>query len=1351
MDLSAGGQPQAAEGKGVLIMAFSSNNYEQLGFGDRLLSLGERERRMLEESFAGDFAAHIFPAINERIFADLFSEASTSPSSPVNVTVGALILEEIFGYNDEQMVNAVVCDLRFQYALHTTSAVVQPVSSRSLSRFRKRLSDYRKKTGRDLLQECLGPMSTLLDSYVRRFQPSRVMDTQDIVRGIERIRSWKTFRPQIIQDPKQFEENALPPHSALTFYAGQEEMQRDTDPLHPHSSFFMSLNGLFRFSCADNPADAPEGFEKKSYDCSSWQEIDVPSHIQLEGYDRPQYCNYQYPWDGREDVSEGRAPVRFNPTGSYLRFFRIPSAWRNMRIRISFQGVESGFAVWLNGQYIGYSENSFSPTDFDLTDYIDYYGQNRLAVRVFKWTSGSWLEDQDFWRFSGIFRDVFLYAVPDVHLEDLTVRTLPDERMQDWDLDLQMHFSAREPEVEIEGQKAYGEVHYALMMGEKCILAGSAQIGEGGNDLSIKEHVTAPHLWSAEDPFLYELRIVIDNNGRREMEAVRTAVGFRQIAVKDGRLLLNGKRLVLRGVNRHEFTCDHGRAGMSPEQMQSDLFFMKRNNINAVRTSHYPDSALWYSLCDRYGIYVLDEVNMETHGTWAAGGEEKGADTILPGEHRQWLPALQSRVQGLCARDRNHPSVIVWSVGNESHGGSVVYEMSRLFRKLDPDRPVHYEGTSQDPTYAAASDVTSRMYWPAAKVEEFLKKERLLQDGEKSADAKEKTQNDSANEGGTANAEDADILQSADEELKFLQAEAGKPFILCEYAHSMGNSDGDLYAYTALTAKDEHFQGGFIWDFNDQAIRTRDECGREFFAYGGDFGDRPNDGTFSGNGILSADRRPRPAVQEIRYCYQNIRVRMDREHFTVDNRNLFTNTNAYLCTALLQKNGRTEAVKTVETDVEPGTSKTYPMPFADLLCASENTFENGQSAFQSEEETIYALQGRTEYTVIISFRLREDAPYAPAGYEIAFGQGIFRSLCGNTEAESTPQAAPVQGDSYVGAAGRSSDEREKTAAEPVEGIVPSYEMIRGTFNIGIRTADEDCSRSALFSLLQGSLVSCSLAGREMIKKAPSPDFWRAPTDNDLGWNMPMQCGIWAQASRYLRMEGTPRVTEKPDGVSMLTAYRIGKGAECFVTCTLCADGSAQYSMDYVPGPGEDLPPMPSFGMRFTMDSSYDRIRWYGMGPEECYADRDAGAKLGIWTSDVTSQLTDYLRPQECGTHTGTRWVSVTDRKGHGLLFIAQESEGGTADAAEKLAGDAGHLKAEKRSPSMLFSALPYTPEELENAEHRCDLPKSNATTVRISLAQMGVGGDDSWGAKPLQEYIIDSSKPMHFAFRVTAI
>ena len=1022
------------------------------------------------------------------------------------------------------------------------------------------------------------------------------------------------FDYEKVKDPLYFADGCVEAHSDHRYYGSVAELADGEE------RFKESLNGLWKFHYAKNYQSTVPGFEKPEYDCGSWDDIRVPAHIQMEGYDVPQYANVQYPWEGREEVKPGEIPTRFNPVASYVKYFEVPERMKGKRIFVSFQGAESGLALWLNGSYIGYSEDSFTPSEFELTPYLRE-GKNKLAAQVFKWTAGSWCEDQDFYRFSGIFRDVFLYAVPCAHVEDLSVVPTLNDTFDEGTLSV----SIKADGDGIASVKLYelGDLSVEkydrakLLLEEFDIELRNKEICEGSCN------VKNPLLWSAEKPNLYEVKIIVKDTHGNETEFISQLAGFRRFEMVDGLMKLNGKRIVFKGVNRHEFSSITGRVPNRDEVIK-DIVTMKKNNINAIRTSHYPDDSMLYKLCDIYGIYMIAENNLESHGTWEA--YNKGyvdLDFVVPKDKPQWREMMLDRANSCYQRDKNHPAILIWSCGNESFGGKTIYEMSQLFRQLDKHRLVHYEGVFSDRSYNDTSDMESQMYTPAAGIE------------------------------------------------KFLAEHPEKPFICCEYTHAMGNSCGAMHKYTELTDREPRYQGGFIWDYIDQSIYKKDRYGKWFLTYGGDFGDRPTDGDFSGNGICyGGEREASPKMQEVKFNYQNITAVVDRDSVRVINKNLFVNTDVFDCVVTVDRDGVPVRKAMLETHTAPLSEETYAL----LL----------------PEETRSG-----EYTVTVSFQLKEDTIWAKRGHEVAFGQGVYR--IGDTDWKQ-PDAP--------------------------------FEVVRSTHNFGVRGENFD----VMFSYLNGGLVSYRYGGVEMIEMIPKPNFWRAPNDNDCGNLMPMRYAQWKIASMYLSHKyptGGPYPASKEPEIEVTKEWaRITftycmptiPASECRLSYQVYGDGTIQTTLSY--DPVKELGDMPEFGVMFKLDADYNQVKWYGMGPSETYVDRCHGAKLGIYENTVAENMAHYLVPQECGNKVGVRWATVTDYRGRGMRFE----------------GDA-----------MEFSALPYTPHEMENAMHPFELPRVHYTVVRVAQQQMGIAGDDSWGAKTQEEYLLDVTAKKEFTFRFRGI
>ncbi|KFL15402.1 beta-galactosidase [Geobacillus stearothermophilus] len=998
-----------------------------------------------------------------------------------------------------------------------------------------------------------------------------------------------------LSDPRVFGVNRLPAHSDHIYYETLEEAKSGVS-----MSMRYELNGNWKFHYAVNPASRPAKFYQLDFDCSNWGDISVPGHIQLQGYGTPQYVNTMYPWDGHCDVRPPEVPMDYNPVGSYIKIFNLPERMKGKPVYISFQGVESAFYVWLNGQFVGYSEDSFTPAEFELTPFIKD-GENKLAVEVYQYSTGSWLEDQDFWRFSGIFRDVYLYTVPDIHVYDLHVRAELDSSYTRGMLTADLTFLSPVPA----GSRFIAELYDAK--GDLVAKKDGELHGEKGT-FSIA--VDEPELWSAEKPYLYKLYIQIFNEFGQLVEVVPQKVGFRRFEIINKVMHLNGKRIVFKGVNRHEFHCRRGRA-ITKEDMIWDIKTLKHHNINAVRTSHYPNQSYWYELCDEYGIYVIDEMNLETHGTWQKMGRVDPTWNV-PGNNREWQDIVMDRAISMFERDKNHPSILIWSCGNESYAGEVLLNVANYFRSVDPSRLVHYEGVFHAREYNDISDIESRMYAKPHEIEKYL------------------TEN------------------------------PDKPYISCEYMHAMGNSLGGMYKYTDLEQKYPMYQGGFIWDFIDQALVKKDRYGKEFLAYGGDFGDRPTDYGFCTNGIVYANRELSPKMQEVKYLYQNFKLSPDQYGVNIRNESLFTDTSEYDLEYVLFLEGRELYRSKLNVSVAPQEEKRVEFDWP-----------------------LGVMADAGEYCIHASFKLKEKTLWADAGYEVAFGQFVFQ----------------------IGSK---------------EFVVPSgkLKVVHGDVNIGVHGKDF----TIMFSKQAGSLVSMNYAGKEMIAVPPAPLFWRATTDNDRGFLQDFYSGLWYAASLARKCVKID-VKEEAAQVNVTFTYKfsINPELEVKIGYTVYADGSIRVKAVY--HGVENLPSMPIFAVSFKVPADYNQLEWYAMGPEENYVDRSKGARLGIFRNQVSDNVSRYLKPQESGNRTGVRKVRLTNNNGQGI-------------------------KISSITEPLECNFSPYTAFELEHANHHYELPNIHYTVVTVAGRQMGVGGDDSWGAPVHDEYVIKADQDMEFEFMI---
>ena len=641
-----------------------------------------------------------------------------------------------------------------------------------------------------------------------------------------------------------------------------------------------SLNVTWKFNYTEHPDSRPADFYKTDFDVTSFDDIIVPGHIQLQGYDKPQYVNTQYPWEGHEQLVPPQIPKKRNPVGSYVKFFDVDKELLGKETFISFQGVETAIYVWLNGEFVGYSEDSFTPSEFNITPYLKEKN-NKLAVEVYRYSTASWLEDQDFWRFSGIFRDVYLYAVPEIHVRDMKVIA---------DYDYENGNGILATELDIIGDSDY---EIKLTLTDK----NGIKVYEG-NTANVSASIPDIMPWSAEQPNLYTITAEISSDSEI-IETAETKIGFRTFELKDGIMCLNGKRIVFKGINRHEWNAEGGRV-VTEDDMLWDIRFMKQNNINAVRTCHYPNNSLWYQLCDEYGIYLIAETNLESHGTWQKMGACEPSINV-PASLPEWKEACLDRARSMYERDKNHASVLIWSCGNESYCGDDIAAMADYFQEVDKTRLVHYEGVVWNRKYDHITDMESRMYAKPDEVEEYLKQN------------------------------------------------TGKPYISCEYMHAMGNSLGGMKLYTDLEDKYEAYQGGFIWDYIDQSL-YKDGV----LVYGGDFDDRASDYGFCTNGIVYADRTYSPKVSEAKRLYSNIRMSLENGVLTVENRNLFTDTSGYIFKVTLEKEGDILSAEEHRLNISAGEKDSVKIG----LEVPENGGEYVLTAYAVlAEDTIWAEKG----------------------------------------------------------------------------------------------------------------------------------------------------------------------------------------------------------------------------------------------------------------------------------------------------------------------------------------------------------------------------------------------------------
>ena len=931
----------------------------------------------------------------------------------------------------------------------------------------------------------------------------------------------KTAKLEWLDDPEVFSVNRIAAHSDHRYYETEKEA------IEANMRLRQSLNGIWNFSYAEKPENRIKEFYQRDFNAQELDSITVPGHIELQGYGRCQYINTMYPWDGVSDLRPPFTDKEDNPVGSYIKEFELEDSLKGKRLFLSFQGVETAFYVWLNGVFIGYSEDSFTPSEFEITHALAE-GVNRLAVEVYKRSSASWIEDQDFFRFSGIFRDVYLYAVPECHVRDLFVHADVSDDYKDGLLRVELNLT----------EETRGSVSALLKDREgNNVLFFDPVKAKGKTELTSR--VPDARLWSGENPYLYELWICLFNENGELKEVIPQKVGFRRFEMIDRIMCLNGKRLVFRGINRHEFNVRRGRA-ITKEDMLWDIRFLKQHNINAVRTCHYPDQSLWYELCDEYGIYLIDETNLESHGSWQKMGICEPSWNV-PGSLSQWKACVIDRAASMLERDKNHPSVLIWSCGNESYAGEDILAMSDFFRQRDPGRLVHYEGVFWNREFDRTSDMESRMYAKPSEVKAYLEKDPK------------------------------------------------KPFILCEYMHAMGNSLGGMHQYTELEDVYDMYQGGFIWDYMDQSLMKKDAYGEEYMTYGGDFGDRPTDYSFCGNGIVFADRTSSPKAQEVKYLYQDLRLTPCENGVTIENRRLFEDTSEYEFIYSVLKDGEPIFQKRFEAVVRPLDKDYIPLEIPEWSEAGE-------------------------YVHQVSAVLKKDTLWADSGFETAFGECV---------SVIEKQQVPI-------------------SKKPLT-------IIHGDVNIGVSGE----GFRILFSKQEGSIVSIVYGDKEWVKRPLMPVYWRATTDNDKGNQFSVNSSMWFGAGKFASYKNDNcKIEEKEDCITVTYTYDLITVPRCETVVSYTVYPNGTIRVNAVFHGKEGLPELPAFGMRLITPEEAKQFTWYGRGPEENYCDRNMGARLGIYKDTPQGNVSPYLVPQECGNRTGVRWLKVSDKKGNSIGFRA---------------------------------------------------------------------------------------------------
>jgi len=987
------------------------------------------------------------------------------------------------------------------------------------------------------------------------------------------------------------------------------------------SGCYRLLNGQWDF-CYSPVGQAPEGFQDPDYDYAGedWDELPVPSNWQMHGYDRPQYTNVNYPipFDPPFVPDE-------NPVGCYRRVFTLPEAWADREVFLNFDGVDSAFYVWVNGEFVGFSKVSHMPSEFDITAHLTA-GENVLAVMVYKWSDGTYLEDQDCWRLSGIFRDVYLLGVPKAHVRNAVVCAEPDGAFKNGLLSVQAEF------VSYAGSQA-ATVRARLFENGRAIaeqaVSAAAQEGESA-DAAFDMVVENARLWTAETPNLYQLLIELEQDGEL-IEVQRIDVGFRRIEIRDSQLFVNGVSIKLRGVNRHDTHAELGH--VTPvESLVRDVELMKQHNVNAVRTSHYPNDPRWLDLCDQYGLYVVDETDLETHGCGVLG-EDNGWSQLS--DSPAWEKAYVDRAERMVCRDVNHPSIIFWSLGNESGFGRNHIAMRKRILELDDSRPIHYEGERGNPVYAAqgvtVSDVKSTMYPPVmlpADAPDQHRRASLAEEGVDTTDP--------------------------------------RPYFMCEYAHAMGLGPGSLREYWETIYAHKRLIGGCVWEWVDHGILTETDDGEAFYAYGGDFGDHPNDGCFCVDALNYPDRTPHTGLIELKKAYEPVKFELvDAAKGLVRIRNLF-------------------AFRTLD-DLDAGWS---------LVCEGE-AIARGRLDLSGVapcgEKTVALgceLPEKGEAFVEIHVNEAFDQLWCERGHEVTAAQLM---LPAKPEITRVPAA-----------------DMEPLAVEESETHI---EIMGEDFSL-------------LFERATGELVSWIAAGGELLESGPRVNLFRAPIDNDRNYRKNWEKLDLTRLMVRVEDVSFERLDESRARFSVTRVHgpRVQRPIlRSTLTYTVFGSGDVRLSARFEPLKG-DLPFLPRVGLTMELPAQYDRVLWYGLGPQENYPDMNLSALLGQYGAMVDDLHEPYVRPQENGARGGIRALAVTDILGAGLMAVGEETY---------------------RGEGFSFSAHPYTDEALDRAEHTFELEAEDKTVLSLDWRMGGIGSN-SCGPLPLPQYCLSLAEPAVF-------
>ena len=962
-----------------------------------------------------------------------------------------------------------------------------------------------------------------------------------------------------------------------------------------NSSYFISLNGTWKFNWVRKPADRPKDFYTTDYNISDWKDIKVPGHWELQGYGVPIYTDVSYPFPNNEPF----IPHDYNPVGSYKRNFTIPASWDSDDIYIHFGGVRSAMYLWVNGKKVGYSQGSKTPAEFKLNEYLKP-GTNQLAVEIYRFSDGSYLEDQDYWKVSGFERDVYLYASPKTHIRDIFAHADLDKTYTDGQFNLEVELNKTDATIETK------TVNIQVLDGKTIIIDKNitTKLKQGANQIDFEATIAKVRKWTAETPELYDLQVSLKNSDNEDIEIIRRKIGFRTSEIKNGLLQINGVPIVIRGVNRHEHDADNCRV-ITEESMIRDIELMKQFNINAVRNSHYPNRERWYELCDEYGLFLVDEANIEAHGCDPYNKEKTLANKP------NWKKAFLDRTQSMFERSKNHASIIIWSLGNETGRGQNFQATYKWLKEQDSSRPVQSEDSGQE----FNTDIFCPMY------------DRIW------------------------------------EMSKYIEKVQTRPLIQCEYAHAMGNSVGNLKDYWDLIRKHRQLQGGFIWDWVDQTFRKVTEKGDTIFAYGSDMGiyKVKNDSNFCANGLITADRKIHPHIWEVKKVYQPIafdKVDHSNNQFKITNYHDFIDLSTFDFTWILKKDAKTIASGEINNlELKAHESKVISIAYP----------------------SIEAKSGK-EYFLEFEAHSKNEMPLIPQGHLIAWEQ--FK--------------LPISKSRQI-------------------------EDARSLSKLKLREDDKTINLTSKdiqiqFSKLTGALSSYQIKGQELMLTDLKPFFWRAVTDNDLGNGMPAKCQAWKEAGSTAKLLDfqTKKINNQLVEIN-ITLDLPGVSSKYTTRYLVYGNGDIRVQNHYHPE-SNNITMLPRLGMQMQLSREFNKMEWFGRGPQENMTDRKSGYPVGHYKSNVNEQYHPYVRPQETGNKTDLRWMALFNNESLGLMVIAKS----------ELAG----------------SALPFDYKELYHSgkgkpqKHGAEIKNGDVISWQIDHKQMGVGGDTSWGAPVHSEYSI---------------